>query len=325
MLLVAAAGAYSFSPRTVPPLEARQIPVNNMLLNSVVTTQAGLLAAGELGHILLSTDQGKTWADVQLPEARQALITRLVFEDDKTGLAIGHEGWIMRTNDGGRTWEESAFEKINGAPLMSAARLPSGDWLAVGAFGRVLKSDAERKEWHEARIDALADWHLNALAASADRKEWLLVGEAGAVLRSADGGQNWSLLKPFYDGSFYGAVHLGAGSWLVYGMRGNVFRTTDHGESWSKVALPIPVSLYGHALTPEGRLVLVGQGGTVFVSDDQGQTLSLQTRLGRGSLTDIRIAQDGQWYLSGEQGFQTYTPTKPGQTTNKADQAGASR
>ena len=83
----------------------------------------------------------------------------------------------------------------------------------------------------------------------------------------------------------------------------------------------MPVSLYGHALTLEGQLVLVGQGGTVFVSDDQGKTLSLLTRVGRGSLTDIRVAKDGQWYLSGEQGFQSYTPSKPNQTTNNANQA----
>ena len=33
--------------------------------------------------------------------------------------------------------------------------------------------------------------------------------EAGTALRSADGGQNWETIEPFYNGSLYGAVSLG--------------------------------------------------------------------------------------------------------------------
>ena len=112
--IVAAAGLYAFSPRSMPQFEQTRIPVDKMQLNSIARTSAGLVAAGELGQILVSRDDGVSWQAARQPQPRQAPITRTIFAANGTGLALGHEGWILRSTDGGLSWEESAFEKSNG-------------------------------------------------------------------------------------------------------------------------------------------------------------------------------------------------------------------
>ncbi|HPO20406.1 MAG TPA: YCF48-related protein, partial [Rubrivivax sp.] len=117
-LIVALAGIFAFSPRHVADLAPNRVPIDRMQLNGIARTDAGLVAAGELGHILVSSDGGASWRDAALSAQRQALITRLVFVDGKTGLALGHEGWILRTTDGGLTWKEAAFDDKNRGPLL---------------------------------------------------------------------------------------------------------------------------------------------------------------------------------------------------------------
>ena len=149
--IVAAASIYSFSPRSVPPMRETRIPADTMQLMDIKQSKAGTIVAGELGLILVSPDEGKTWKPASVTNDRQALITRLVFADDSHGVALGQEGWILRTDDGGQNWTETAFTEKNGEPLMSAARLPDGDWLAVGAFGQVLRSSDDRNTCNRTR------------------------------------------------------------------------------------------------------------------------------------------------------------------------------
>jgi photosystem II stability/assembly factor-like uncharacterized protein len=310
--LVGLAGVLAFSPRSMPPLRPTEIPVERMQINGIEVTRMGWVIAGELGHILISRDQGQSWTAASVPSSRQTLINRLVFADDTIGLALGHEGWILRSADGGRSWKESAFQAEAGEPLMDAARLPAGDWLAVGAFGRVLRSRDGGKSWQSEAIPGLTDWHLNGIAASKDRRNWLILGEAGTLLRSQDGGENWQTVEPFYSGSLYGAVSLGGGTWVVYGMRGHLFRSSDNGRSWTAVTLPRLASLYAGTLLPNGRLLLAGQGGVVLASDDRGLSFQVLRETGRENLTDILVPSSGPWLLVSDAGLRRLEPTSAG-------------
>lgn len=316
--MVGLAGVMAFSPRSMPPLRPTEIPVERMQINGIEETRIGWVMAGELGQILISRDQGRSWTPATLSTSRQALINRLVFADDTQGLALGHEGWILRTADGGRTWDEVAFQAEGGEPLLDAARLPSGDWLVVGAFGRVLRSGDGGKTWSNDSIPGLTDWHLNGLAASADRLHWLILGEAGTLLRSEDGGQHWQVVEPFYEGSLYGAVSLGDGTWLAYGMRGNLFRSNDDGRSWSQVPLPRPVSLYAGTRTADGKVLLAGQGGVVLASGDLGLTFQVLRETGQENLTGILLPHEGPWLLASDAGLRRLEPAPAEQVSTAA-------
>ena len=290
----------AFSHRETPPLAATQLAVDRMQLNTLNQSKAGLVAGGELGTMLYSTDLGKHWLPAKVSNNRQALVNQISFAPDgMEGMAVGHEGWILRTTDGGLNWQEVAFDEKNGEPLMGIARIPSGAWIAVGAFGRALRSNDQGATWEPLALpESVEDKHVNRIVGSADGKRWLIVGERGLVLRSTDSGETWAEVTPFYNGSLYNVLALPDGGWLAYGMRGNVFHTAGGDAPWIASDMPVQASFYGHSLRPDGTIVLVGQGSLVATSSRVA---------GRASLTDLLLAPDGTGWLSSDAGLQPYS------------------
>lgn len=299
----------AFAPRETPPLAATRLAADRMQINTLSTSKAGLVAGGELGTLLYSTDQGQHWERALVSAQRQALINQISFAPDGLqGMAVGHEGWILRTSDGGLSWTEVAFDEKNGEPLMGIARMPSGAWITVGAFGRALRSDDQGARWEPLALpESVADKHLNRIVGSAGGQQWLLVGEQGLVLRSTDGGAHWAVVEPFYNGSLYNAMALPGGGWLAYGMRGHVFRSDGLEAPWTRSAMPAQVSFFGHATTADGQIILVGQGSLVATSKDGGRNFSLGRVQGRANLTDLVLAPNGTGWLASDAGLQAFS------------------
>ena len=303
--MIAAAAAYAISPRTTSPLQPTQIPLARMQLSTLARSAAGVVTGGELGHILVSADQGGHWQSARLSAEREALINQIVFADGKLGIAVGGEGWILRTEDGGLSWQEVAFKSHGGDPLMSVARVAPNRWIAVGAFGQAMRSGDNGRTWQHVEIEGVGDHHLNRIVGAADPQHWIIVGERGLVLLSDDAGEHWHLVAPFYKGSFYGAVSLGGANWLVYGMRGNVFRSTDGGQQWNRSTVPAPASMFGDARTADGALLLAGQGGIVLESNDDGQHFAMIRNGGRATFMDLLRNPNG-WLIASDGGLRAY-------------------
>lgn len=314
--LVAAAAAYSFSPRATPPLAPSRLAVDSMHFNVLTTSAAGLVAAGELGHLLVSKDQGQTWESAKTSHNRLALINQVAFDPEgKVGVAVGHEGWILKTDDGGLNWQEVAFSEERGEPLMSVARLPSGDWVAVGAFGRALRLDAALSQVTPIDLpESVRDHHLNRIVGSADGQRWQVVGERGLVMLTDAQWQDWQVIEPFYNGSFYGGGQLADGSWLIYGMRGNVYVSPD-GAHWTRSQLPAPASFFDHAQLADGRVILVGQGGLTLYSADSGRTFAFNRLKTRSTLTDVQLLPDGKALVASDKGLLTLDVAPAAQPT----------
>jgi len=155
--------------------------------------------------------------------------------------------------------------------------------------------------------EAVLDYHMNTLIPSTDGKSWLIVGERGLVMRSDDQGQNWGVITPFYNGSFYGGTQLANGSWLVYGMRGNVYTSAD-GQTWTRSKVPAPASFFDHLVLDDGRIVLFGQGGLTLYSADQGQSFTFGRMNVRASLIDAQALPDGKVLVAADAGIFPFEP-----------------
>ena len=68
-------------------------------------TRAGdrLVAVGQRGHVVVSSDGGATWKQAQVPVSSD--LVAVYFVDAKQGWAVGHDGVILHTADGGEYWE----------------------------------------------------------------------------------------------------------------------------------------------------------------------------------------------------------------------------
>ena len=61
-----------------------------------------VVAVGQRGHALRSTDNGKSWSQASVPVSSD--LTAVQFVDSRVGYAVGHDGVVLRTADGGATW-----------------------------------------------------------------------------------------------------------------------------------------------------------------------------------------------------------------------------
>ncbi|MFK7887198.1 MAG: WD40/YVTN/BNR-like repeat-containing protein, partial [Gammaproteobacteria bacterium] len=309
-----------------------QRATNSMLLDGVRAGEQ-LLVVGEHGHIIVSNDDGQSWAQIDVP-TRSAL-TGVDFADANTGYAVGHDAVILRTRDAGASWERVYFDPELQTPLLDVWVDSAQRAIAVGAYGLYLETndggetwerrpffseplprpegeaeeaasdeDAEDEEYEDDYVDPEfgEEFHLNQIVAAADGTLYI-AGETGRHYRSDNNGTTWYRLRPPYNGSFFGTLPLGGDALLAYGMRGNVFRSDDKGASYTAVDTGVNALLTGGFQTDAGKLLLVGLAGVVLESGDGGNTFSLHRQADRSGNMMVLPVGSGV-VLMGESGVQ---------------------
>lgn len=303
------------------------------LLLDIARTDAGFVAVGERGHILLSVD-GKTWKQAAVP-TRSTLTS--VSAHGASVWAAGHDGIILHSADAGSTWQRQRVEPwspdshalTNGSPVLDTLFVSPTEGYAVGAYSLLLKTEDAGKTWtalsvggHTAaavdmaasdsgtfdasalELGAESDPHLNAIART-DSGTLLVVGERGAGFRSVDGGAHWNKLRLPYAGSMFGLLSLGGERVLAFGLRGNVYQSDDAGGSWRKIESGTDISLIGGSLGPDGRVVLVGSNGTLLLRSAGQQAFTARhVQFGTGQVPALSaaVAVTGGYLLTSDIG-----------------------
>ena len=297
-----------------------RLAVRSLLLGVATLPDGHVIAVGERGHVLVSTDAGQTWR--QSPAPVSSTLTAVYFADATHGWAVGHDETILRTEDGGRSWQLSHWAPEHQAPLLGVWFDAAGHGIAVGAFAAVYRSEDGGRTWASAPFEpaplpgtkppskprtadpmaddeGIAQPHLNAIAGDG-RGHVYVAGEAGHLYRTDDGGAHWYALPSPYAGSFFGLLPLEGDVLLAYGLRGHLYRSEDAGGSWTQVATGTEALLAGGARRADGTIVLVGLAGVVLASHDGGRSFQLLQQSNRKGLaavaavpTGIVVAGDG--------------------------------
>ena len=277
------------------------------LLLDVADTGARLVAVGEYGHVLLSSDQGESWTQAASVPTRNTL-TSVFFLDNNTGYAVGHAATILKTTDGGNNWQLQYVERFGENPFFGVYFTDPQNGLAVGAFSYMFETKDGGETWSPRTLveDSYDDFHLNDLIT--DKKGDLYIpAEFGTVYKSVDRGASWQTITTPYDGSFWGGIGLANGDLLVWGMRGNAYTTSDGGDSWQKAETGTDQSLTGGTQLPDGRIVLSGLSGTVVHSSDNGRSFTLDARPDRLSFATVAEGKGGKVLLFGDPGVKPHT------------------
>jgi photosystem II stability/assembly factor-like uncharacterized protein len=257
----------------------------------VAITRAGdrLIAVGEGGIVLTSDDDGKSWAQAEVPVS--VTLTSVQFVTPSLGWAVGHSGVVLSTVDGGRSWSRK-FDGLSrvqaqgeaqgvqsgmaagGAsdPLLDIHFLDAQRGFAVGAFGLLLRTKDGGTTWvsWEKHLPNPDGNHLYGVRSAGDHV--YVVGERGSIYASRDRGETFTLLKSPYEGSFFGLTVASGGTLVVYGLRGRAFASEDQGDTWHPVDVVAGSAWTGAAAMPDRRLALVGQAGDVAVGEEHGRS-----------------------------------------------------
>ncbi len=269
------------------------------LLLDIVRAGDALVAVGDRGHVVRSSDEGETWTQAITPT--RAMLTGVAFPDATHGWAVGHDGVILHTADGGTTWVRQDKGDDLDTVLLDVHFLDAKQGFIVGAYGKLLATTDGGATW-EARKPLEEDLHLNRITADADGHLYL-AGEAGTVLVSTDRGASWRRIGPDYEGSLFGVRPLAGGLLVAYGLRGHIFVSGDDGASWQERETDVKVLLMACLRTRDGELVLAGQGGNFYLSRDSAKTFRhwKPDDFG-GGVADLVLARDGHLVTVGEAG-----------------------
>lgn len=291
-------------PALAEPSEPARLATATLLLDVAMPGEA-LVAVGDRGHILKSTDHGTSWQQIIAPT--RALLAAVFFADATHGWAVGQDATILATSDGGNSWTQqyqtnqlAEDDPARDAPLLSIHCTDSSTCTASGAYGLLLTTHDGGQSWQRLFVKE-EDRNLYAVHMF-DAQHLVVAGESGALLESHDGGNEWTALAPPYDGSFFGMLVLPDQSWLLYGLRGHVLRSSDGGANWQTIETGVDSGLMGGAALPDNQVIIVGAGGVVLASKDHGQSFTLTRQPDRVALA--AVASTGQGLLLfGEKGI----------------------
>lgn len=269
----------AFSQENVQSYQAPLV-VKSLLLD-IIHTDTKLIAVGERGHILLSSD-GKQWLQADVPNL--STLTALDFVGNN-GWAVGHDSTILKSSNGGENWEVQYYAPENERPFLDVLFFNENQGIAVGAYGVFYRTTNAGKIWikeihpeflnpddqiyvNEIKKEDEAFYleemasilpHLNRLSQKGERT--YIAGEAGLLAFSDNYGVTWERMEIGYYGSFFDIVHTESDRIFAVGLRGSLFEYDSEEERWNSLKSGTTSSLNSIISIDSTTTLVVGNNG----------------------------------------------------------------
>lgn len=282
------------------------------LLMDVAVNGEQLLAVGERGHLLVSSDNGANWQQKSIPTT--SALTAVYAIDDHIW-AVGHDAIIIASKDGGGSWAVQQYLPDLERPLMDVLFFDKNNGIAIGAYGVFFRTTDSGKTWtreyHTAFLhpddqeyleelkqedeafyqEEMASIlpHLNRVNLNSDRL--FIAGETGLLAFSNDNGVTWSRLESGYYGSFFDVLGLDDGSVVAAGLRGNVYKSDVTREVWSRIDSGTTATFNSILPLSQQEYLFLGNNGTMFLYSDNNQSVT-QTDDGKNLIN--AVLKDGK-------------------------------
>lgn len=230
----------------------------------------------ETAKIFYTTDGGHTWFPPGSPAILQGL-RDVDLDASGRGYAAGNYGTILLTEDGGQSWTSQTSGVQN---LLRSVCVRSGRTWAAGSFGTVLgEPGVGLTGW--SRVTTIGNTLRDA--AFGDEQHGIIVGDAGLIFRTEDGGQTWQEVWVWgcRDANVVSVDMVGSDLAWMCGLYtgGGVYRSLDGGVSWESVPLPITGHDYSVDFADASNgwcTVTVVSGSSICHSTDGGASWSEQ-------------------------------------------------
>ncbi|MFA5264833.1 MAG: YCF48-related protein [Opitutaceae bacterium] len=280
---------------------AQNPAVARTLLLDIARVGSEIVAVGERGATLHSSDNGQTWSHI--PSSTAATLTGVSFAPaSHKGWAVGHQSTIISTTDGGRSWKSCYDSKNKDLIFLDVLALKPDHVIAVGAFGLATASRDGGLTWNQFNPTD-DDQHLNRISMSEDGMLYI-AGERGLLLRSADSGASWEKIPSPYEGSFYGVLPLEDGALMAYGLRGHIFRSESAASiDWKGISTDSPALLATAFRMKNRTIVVAGQARCFLVSRDGGHSFKPWAPGIVSAVAELLQTENGTLIAVGETGI----------------------
>ncbi len=279
------------------PSEIARLAKKSLLLGIHGWTDRAI-AVGERGHILLTTNQGKTWAQKESPTRRT--LNSVYFLDQKTVWIVGHQSTVLRSQDGGESWTRVKILNDPETAFLDVLFIDSMRGFIVGSYGKFFSTNDGGNSWTETEQDD--DPHFYQITSDQNGTLWL-IGEFGTVWKSKNQGKEWESLDSQYDGSFFGTVPLNNDeSIIVHGLRGNIFRVKSD-LKWEKIDSPTNAILHSGLQLKNGHVILLAGAGELLLGAEDGGSFETTALPDKAAMpTDLWQSEDGSLLVTTDRG-----------------------
>jgi len=228
-------------------------------------------AVGSSGAILWSNDGGVTW--VQKNSGVESDLRAIDFLAIDTAVAVGKDGVILKTMNSGETWDL----KDGDMDLFAVEFVDQANGFAVGGNIGYLKNNRIILQ----TLDAGDSWQprykelgsiLYSLAVI-DQQNILACGEKGILLRSVDGGMEWTSVESPTDRTLSSLAFVGS-SGVAVGSYGVIANSIDSGKTWTSKSPEEEKSLSSISFANPEHGLVAGAEEMLLWTSDSGKTWS---------------------------------------------------
>jgi photosystem II stability/assembly factor-like uncharacterized protein len=232
------------------------------------------------GRIFRTTDGADSWTQVA---ATGAPLSDVDFVTPATAYAVGANSTLLHSTDGGSTWTALPLALPAGTGALALTQISCSDET------HCLIATAPATGGNTNVLVRTTDGGMTGSLVSASRQNLLSVsfstaanavgvGEGGATVLSADGGETFATPISHNLGSeLLGLVRIGQSPLDAYApwSAGQIVATTDGGSNWSLLRVPASANLEDVAFPTTEVGYAVNSAGTVFRTADAGVSWSI--------------------------------------------------
>ena len=191
----------------------------------------GTIGNNDYAKICHTMDGGLTWTELFTSPVENTAVGQVFFLDENIGWAGGTDATIMGTTDGGQTWSLQFHRPNTNYAILDLHFFDSSNGIAVGTDGLIVTTTNGGQTWEE-RNSTTEVW-IRDISPANNSTIWGC-GESGLLIRSDDGGINWSSVSQDVTTAYLACIEFSdeMTGWAGGPGDGLLFKTEDGGENW---------------------------------------------------------------------------------------------
>lgn len=220
-------GKVIFSEKNLSNWQIQDLPIQSNWQSIATFSESSLIAVGNAAAVVVTSDLGKTWKSIKLPEdlGLGAIKLLRVKHHTQYGLWIlGEYGTILRSTDSGQSWKRM---NIKSDVAWNDIAFSDKGISIVGEFGRALYSVNQGSSWKPVKTPITSS--LMAVAIQAGGNGYA-VGLEGKILKTSDGGQSWQNSESITQSHLFAVTHFN-NDFYIAGDQGFIAKR-DSAKSW---------------------------------------------------------------------------------------------
>jgi photosystem II stability/assembly factor-like uncharacterized protein len=240
------------------------LPQGNELTDIAVIDENNLIAIGEFGTILRSSNSGISWEFINSPTSEY--LNSISFPGPSKGYIVGSKGTILTSSDGGYSWiKKNNYFGVNNLTQVFFINEHVG-WI-VGHNNTLIHTTDGLDSWHFQQVPGYES--MDNVFFLTENIGWGINISGDLLFKTSDGGETWDTLAEFPWKNLTSLCFINQyEGWLTSGY-GDIFKTSDGGNNWQQIEVS-DNSLWRISMTDSYIGCVIGLGGEILMTSDGG-------------------------------------------------------